>query len=188
MIVFIIGLPRVGKSTFGMKLSEALRWNFIDLDFEIMRLSLLDSRVSRSIKEIYKDEGDASFRLREEAALANINISSDTVVSLGGGALLSKKNRELVERAGKCIYLKCDEALLAERHKVNPLSSTKEDALGTVRQLERTRAPYFEQCADLTVDLSQELFERAVLKTAEWVLKLRDCPQHQCVDTLQAED
>jgi len=90
-----------GKSTIGKKLAIRLGVKFIDTD------DLIELSHKTEIKDIFRNEGESQFRHYEEAMLDKIIMTKDgTVVSLGGGSLLSTKNLNKVLNAGLVIYIK----------------------------------------------------------------------------------
>jgi shikimate kinase len=103
--IFLVGFMGCGKSTIGEALAEDLGWNFLDLDAEIERTE------GTSIADIFNSRGEFEFRQIESAALArcvrSVQIGRPQVVSLGGGALLSEVNFDLVSKNGVTIWLDC---------------------------------------------------------------------------------
>lgn len=111
--IFLVGFMGSGKSTVGEALAEELGWNFLDLDAEIERSE--DS----SITEIFDTRGEAEFRRIESAALSrcirSVQLGRPQVVSLGGGALLSDENFNLVTHNGVTIWLDCPFEIIERR-------------------------------------------------------------------------
>ena len=64
--LFLVGLPGAGKSTLGRQLARRLNKRFVDADTE------LENRLGVSIPTIFEIEGEAGFRDREEATLADL--------------------------------------------------------------------------------------------------------------------
>ena len=58
-----------------------------------------------SIPTIFEIEGEAGFRDREEAVLADLTALANVVLSTGGGAVLRPGNRERLKDNGTVIYL-----------------------------------------------------------------------------------
>jgi shikimate kinase len=114
MSIFFYGPPGVGKSTLGCALAETLKLPFVDLDERIA------SQAGMTIPEIFSSEGLSGFRARETDALVQVCAASSSVISLGGGALLSPDNRKLVESAGKVICLQASQRALAKRLALAP--------------------------------------------------------------------
>ena len=118
--IFLYGAPASGKSTLGKALAERLGAGFVDLDERIV------AEAGMSIPEIFKTRGEAAFRDIESKVLQevvsasyeklstlNFELSTLTVVSLGGGTLLRDENRSLCEENGTifCIDTPSDEEL-----------------------------------------------------------------------------
>ncbi|MCB1113276.1 MAG: shikimate kinase [Chlamydiia bacterium] len=147
MRYFIVGLPGSGKTTVGRLLAARLGLKFIDLD-EIV------SRKDKTVRELYRELGDKGFRELENLALDMLE-KGDVIISLGGGTLNSKDNREKVALMGKVIYLKEKFETVYERLPKDGLPAylDKKDPKGSFLALAKTRAPIYEKAATLTVEL-----------------------------------
>ena len=103
--IYLVGFMGSGKSTVGRALADELGWNFFDLDEEIER------REKTTIVEIFDQRGEQAFREIEAAALRervhNAQMGLPQVVALGGGAILSQENFELVTNNGVTVWLDC---------------------------------------------------------------------------------
>ena len=99
MNIYLYGPPGSGKSTIGQTLADYLNIPFYDLDLEIERT------YTKSITEIFQIEGEASFREYEHTKLLELINKPECVISLGGGALLDRELRILVEASGPIICL-----------------------------------------------------------------------------------
>ncbi len=97
--IFIYGPPASGKSTLGYHLAENLGLPFYDLD------QIIETQAGIPVPEIFATQGEAGFRKRESAALADVLNWERGVVALGGGALLDAHNRALAEASGKVLCL-----------------------------------------------------------------------------------
>jgi shikimate kinase len=96
--VFLVGFMACGKSSVGQELARRLDWDFVDLDLRI------ESREQQTIPEIFRDRGEAGFRLAETNALRDLTealesdtLERNTVVALGGGAFAEPQNRKLLQ-------------------------------------------------------------------------------------------
>jgi len=103
-----------GKTTVGKSLAERLRWSFIDLDDVIIRLT------SKSVPEIFREEGETGFREHETAALRHVIeeriAAGATIIALGGGAFVQPRNVELIRRSEyPAIFLDADPEELRTR-------------------------------------------------------------------------
>ena len=90
-----------GKSTIGAKLAKRLGLNFIDTDDEI------EDYYKKSINDVFKEEGEEHFRESEKQFVDKSSRCKDkSVISLGGGALISTENLKKVQERGVLIYIK----------------------------------------------------------------------------------
>ena len=147
MNIFIIGPMGSGKSTVGKILSDELFLNFFDTDEEI------ELRTGASIDWIFDLEGEEGFRKRECLALKECLNDNNLVLSTGGGIVLSQDNRDLLRARGTVIYLQASIDSQAERTasaNTRPLLQNK-DPEETLEELMLTRAPLYEEIADITI-------------------------------------
>ncbi|MBL8062187.1 MAG: 3-dehydroquinate synthase [Anaerolineales bacterium] len=107
--IFLYGPPGTGKSTIGKKLSASLKLPFIDLD------RVIETNAGMSIPQIMEQQGETTFRDMEATALSALTMERESVIALGGGALLRDENRALAESHGKVLLLMADLPLLLER-------------------------------------------------------------------------
>src|SRR5699024_449061 len=95
----LVGPMGAGKSSIGRRLARRLGMEFVDLDREIAR------RTGASVSMIFECEGEAGFRARERAALAETLEGAGLVVATGGGAVLDPDNRGLMRQRGFVVHL-----------------------------------------------------------------------------------
>lgn len=81
----VVGPPGSGKSTVGPLLAEHLGVGFRDADDDVVAAE------GRSISDIFTTDGEAVFRAIEERSIAAALTEHDGVLSLGGGAVLSRR-------------------------------------------------------------------------------------------------
>ncbi|GAB4452292.1 MAG: bifunctional shikimate kinase/3-dehydroquinate synthase [Anaerolineales bacterium] len=122
--LFLYGPPGTGKSTIGQLLAEELRLPFIDLD------RLIESQAGMSIPQIMKERGETAFRELETTALNSLTLTPlplgeghrvrESIIALGGGALLRGENRAIAEASGKIILLTAELDTLLERLSADP--------------------------------------------------------------------
>lgn len=150
--IFLVGLMGAGKTTVGKLLARQLGKTFIDSDHEI------EARTGVKIPVIFEIEGEAGFRKREEAVIAELSSRSDIVLGTGGGAVLSARNREVLQSRGTVVYLRGSPEQLHERtrHDRNrPLLQTG-DPLAKLRELYAQRDPLYCEIADLVADTGRQ--------------------------------
>ena len=148
--LILIGPMGAGKSTSGKWLAKKLGRPFIDLDFYI------EQQTGTTISTIFELEGEAGFRQRESAALAEVLSHNNQVIATGGGAVLLEHNRLLMKQRGVVLYLHISPELQLQRlatDKKRPLLQTP-DRAERLQSLSEIRTPIYRACADLTLDLS----------------------------------
>ena len=80
--IFLVGMMGAGKTTIGRALAQRLRRPFVDTD------RVLVERTGVPIATIFEIEGEAGFRRRESALLAEMAREPGRVVATGGGIVL----------------------------------------------------------------------------------------------------
>jgi shikimate kinase len=150
--LYLVGLMGAGKTTVGRLLARHYGCTFHDSDHEI------EARTGVKIPVIFEIEGEAGFRKREEAMIAELTALSGIVLATGGGAILSAANRERLRKNGIVIYLRGTPEHLYERtrHDRNrPLLQT-DDPLARLRELFKQRDPLYRETADIVVDTGRQ--------------------------------
>src|SRR5688572_8673036 len=107
--IFLYGPPGTGKSTVGKILAGNLKLPFVDLDH------LIETNAGMSVSQIIEQGGESVFRDLESATLRSIPAEKESVIALGGGALLSAENREFTQETGKVVLLMAEFDTLFER-------------------------------------------------------------------------
>ena len=148
--IYFTGMMGSGKTTLGRLVANELGWPFADTDGRI------ESRTSGSISQIFRDQGEDSFRDLETSILRELSQQSGWVVSLGGGAVLREINRQLIRERGYSIYLKVrPETILARlpEHPIRPLLTeiAPEERLCVLERLLAVRESYYLQ-ADAVIE------------------------------------
>jgi shikimate kinase / 3-dehydroquinate synthase len=112
--IFLYGPPGTGKSTLGRILAHNLQMPFVDLD------RLVEKNAGIPISLLIEQQGELMFRNFETSTLKALADDADSVVALGGGALLREENRSLAESYGKVILLIARLETLIERLNQDP--------------------------------------------------------------------
>ena len=97
--VYLTGLSGSGKSTVAPLLAQRLGLIAVDTDRAI------EARAQLAIHEIFARHGEHAFRDHETAVIDDIARGEPSVIALGGGALLAKKNRTRIRATGTLVYL-----------------------------------------------------------------------------------
>ena len=146
--LYLVGLPGAGKSTLGRQLARRLDREFVDADRELERA------LGVTIPTIFEIEGEASFRDREEATLAQLVLRTDIVLATGGGVVIRPANRERLKANGTVVYLHAQPSTVYHRVHMSrnrPLLNTP-DKLARLEELYRVRDPLYREVADLVLE------------------------------------
>jgi shikimate kinase/3-dehydroquinate synthase len=130
-----------GKSTVGALVAARTRRRFLDLDREIER------SLRRSIPELFREEGEAGFRVIEaERTLHAIYQERPAVLALGGGALETPAIRRALKEHAVAVLLEVevDDAWERVRRSVRPLAQDAAD----FRKLYERRRSLYQEAAD----------------------------------------
>jgi len=113
--VILIGYRCAGKTTVGRALARRLGWGFVDTD------EMVEEEAGRDVAALFREEGEESFRRREERAVGRALVLGRHVVALGGGAVTREANRKrLTGAAGLVVFLEAGPEELARRMEAEP--------------------------------------------------------------------
>jgi len=96
-MVFLVGFMGAGKTSAGRRLAERLGWRFLDLD------DVVEARAGCTVREIFRQSGEARFRWQEAEALESVLIAAGDeplVLALGGGAFVQPANAAALRQTG----------------------------------------------------------------------------------------
>ncbi|MSV93108.1 MAG: AAA family ATPase, partial [Actinobacteria bacterium] len=89
--IALIGLMGTGKSTVGRRLAKRINYGFFDTDDE------LQLSTSRSVRDIFANDGEEIFRDLEAQTLSDAYARVDPlVIAVAGGGVLRQSNRLLI--------------------------------------------------------------------------------------------
>ena len=134
MNIFLVGPMGSGKSSLGKKLAKSLDRKFIDTDKEI------EKKESKTINEIFENNGEDYFRKKEKEFLINIPNNLNLVIATGGGIVLDQENREKLKE-NNVIFLNAS----VERQSKRTSRSDKRPLLRNVDRLKKLRELYDER-------------------------------------------
>ncbi|SFE59063.1 shikimate kinase [Peptostreptococcus sp. D1] len=141
--IFIIGLPGSGKTTLGKSLSKKLDFDFIDLD------DYIESKTNMRISEIFL-LGESKFRKIEKVSLREVSTAESTVISTGGGVVVTPENRELLSKKPNVIYIdrSCEDILSDVNLQNRPLLK---DNPNRIYKIYKERKGYYSSLCDYKI-------------------------------------
>jgi shikimate kinase len=146
----LVGLMGAGKTTIGRRLATRLGRELVDSD------ALIEAQTGRTVRDIFRDEGEDAFRTLETAALRDaLGATRPLVIAAAGGVVLRGENRAALNAADAVVvWLRADPALLLERVRSGahrPLLD--DDPAGTLQRMSVDREPLYRDVADAIVDV-----------------------------------
>ena len=144
--VVMVGMMGAGKTAVGRALAQRLGVAFLDSDAEI------ETAANRTVPEIFERDGEPFFRAKETQVIERLLEEKRCVLSTGGGAFLSDKNRANISTKGVSVWLDADLELLWSRVRnkdTRPLLRTR-DPKATLRSIYEQRVPTY-ALADMIV-------------------------------------
>lgn len=163
MVITLIGMPGVGKSTLGTQLADALALPFIDTD------TLIVAQEGRSLQAILDEDGVEAFLAIEAEILCGLSVT-DGVVSTGGSAIYSELAMTHLQTLGKIMYLYSDFKAIESR--LSNLS-TRGVVIRPGMSLKDTydeRLPLYAHYADAVISCSNRPETDCVADMIQWVL------------------
>jgi shikimate kinase len=149
----ITGFSGTGKSLMGKEVARRLNWDFLDTDDDMVK------QAGKPIAEIFRQEGEGKFRKLERRTIRKACQQRQTVIAIGGGAIVEPQNYESLAKTGLIVCLEAKPETIYERlfreaacspeTEVRPLLAT-DNPLERIRQLKASRQPYYAK-ADWTI-------------------------------------
>ena len=144
--VILVGFMGAGKSACGRLLARRLGRCFVETD------DMIVGRDGRPIPEIFRQDGEETFRRLEAEAVQALGLKSDDVIATGGGLPCREGRMDALRELGTVVWLRGDLAELlarAGRSGARPMLNSRTPA--EIEALYRSREPYYAR-AHLTVD------------------------------------
>ncbi len=143
--IFLIGFMASGKSEVSRAVATRLKMPCVDLD------SVVEERAGKTIATLFEEEGEAGFRAREHAVLAELCEGEARVVATGGGTPCQPGLLAMMREAGTVVHLATELSTALGRVGANrasrPLLAQPPAA---IEALYRLRAPLYRR-ANLSV-------------------------------------
>lgn len=145
----------------GRRVAHLLARPFIDTDAEI-------TKTSGTPSEIFATKGEAVFRTIEEAAVTHaLEQPVPSVISLGGGAILSEETRQRLESYSVVLLTTDQETVLARANlEKRPLLRDDPAAWNRIYQ---ERLPFYRAVADVEFDTRTLPKDHVAQQIVDWL-------------------
>ena len=107
--LFLNGMMGSWKSTVGRELSKVMDMEFVDTDDAIEEINEM------KMADIFKEFGEKRFREMETAFFIENAKQPGQIFSTGGGIILRKENRKVLQNYGICFLLNASPKTLTDR-------------------------------------------------------------------------
>ena len=144
--LIITGFSGTGKSLVAKEIARRLNWDFLDTDDEIVK------QTGKPIAEIFRQDGEGKFRELEREMIRKACQQRQTVIAIGGGAIVDPQNYELLAKTGLIVCLEAKPETIYERlfreaayspeTEVRPLLAN-DNPLERIKQLKASRQSYY---------------------------------------------
>ena len=148
----LCGMMGSGKTALGKRIAKLCGMQWVDVDSVI-------AQKYGAIPTLFLEHGEVYFRSLETIEIENICEGDGLVISTGGGAVLRKKNAELLKKNGKILYLKANKQTLVERllgNEDRPLLTNEEPLEENVERLLKERESIYEEVADYILEVDEK--------------------------------
>ena len=158
MNFILIGYRASGKTSVGKKLSGLLGLPFYDTD------ALIQQQTGKTVREMVLEGGWPAFRQAERAAIAGLAGQEESVIALGGGAVMDPANVEALKPRGFFIWLQAGKETIQERLMGDRANAEQRPPLSISgnrdeEEILRGRIPLYEATCDLVVDTTGRSIE-----------------------------
>ncbi|MFT9496291.1 shikimate kinase [Anaerosolibacter sp.] len=165
--IVLIGFMGSGKSTVGKEISKPLEMDYVDTDHWIIE------KTGMSINEIFRTQGEAGFRKLEVEAIKSLQDKNNTIISCGGGVVLTPENVEALKKNGRLIWLKATPQEIYRRISGDTSRPLLKDTLSVekIEEMLTKRAPLYENAKDIIVDTQEKTISEISMEIIEGLLK-----------------
>ena len=168
-VLFLVGMPGTGKTEWGRRIARAYSLPAVELD------AFIENREGGTITDIFRNNGEETFRLIESHALRQIlrDTPPPFVLSSGGGTLIDQSNLFLMQQRGIVVYLKAEISTHVHNLKSGleqrPLLSNTADPEARLTSIYNSRKDVYEQAHHIFAveTLSLTDFEPIIRKCIE---------------------
>lgn len=160
--IILIGFMGTGKTAVGRRLAAIMNKDFYDTDQEVEEVT------GMSILQLFSRYGEIRLRSEESLALNRLVQKNNSIIAVGGGAVLNKEDIRILAEKGIIICLSAQPEVIYERVKRrnNRPYLKKGDMYQTIIEMLSEREELYNM-SDLYIDTSgldfQDIIDRIML-------------------------
>ncbi|MCR5430560.1 MAG: type I 3-dehydroquinate dehydratase [Eubacterium sp.] len=147
--ISVIGFMGTGKTTVSKALAEILNCKEVDTD------KYLVNKYGKEITEMFEVMTEDEFRDAESVAIEEIAKTTNQIISCGGGAVIRKKNSDVLKKGGVIVRLEANPETIFERvsrRTTRPLLNGNMN-IDHIKKLMDERELRYREAADITVNV-----------------------------------
>jgi shikimate kinase len=150
--ILLMGMMGAGKSTVGREIATREGWSYLDNDELVVRAT------GRTARDILDNDGVAALREAESAALTEaLRLDPPVVAGVAGGTVLVPGDRSRLAAQPAVVWLRARvDTLVARVGSGEDRPWLAPDPRTAMIQMITDREPYYEQVADLIVDVDDK--------------------------------
>lgn len=143
--IVLTGFMGTGKTTAGKLVASKLGLSFVDVD------AYIEKKAGMRISDIFEQFGEEYFRDLETECIGDIVQKKNLVIATGGGAVLRKKNVQLLRQNGVIVHLDATlDTILKHTSRSENRPLLQGQTAEQVKQRLASRTEFYQDC-DFTV-------------------------------------
>lgn len=158
--IIFIGFMGSGKSTIAEKIAEKLNIKHFSTD------TVISIKEGLSINDIFEKHGEKYFRTAEEQILNMLcSMAGKGLVSTGGGAVMSKKNRKIISENYTAVWLYANANSIMSRTEPENRPLLKNNfTLERVNELMSERKEFYASSANILINTNNKTISEVIDK------------------------
>ena len=139
--IALIGFMGTGKSSVANLVASALQLQKLDTD------EMIESRAGKKIADIFKAEGEETFRRLEREAVLELEKERGVIIATGGGLAAGEGNLASLKKHALvvCLWASAESIFARVRHQTNRPLLNVPDPMARIRELLAVREPFYKQ-------------------------------------------
>lgn len=147
--IALCGFMGCGKSTVAQSIEKLYAFSHIDTD------SFVEEKENMTISKMFEKYGENYFRDKEYEAICELSKKNNTILALGGGAVMFARNVQALKDNGcKIVFIDTDFDVINERLKndtTRPLLKQND-----IKALYEKRLPIYNDVCDIKISCKNE--------------------------------